>query len=212
MNIFPIINEDVLSLNGFDIIQMKILNIQNLIFDQVILIYLKNMWINKLNYEKKLIQANHYYKTSPYVEKNNKKDPQRSKYNSMSHGYLMHSVSKPKQNVIMYHQNDQLQNVQSSFKALGDSVGSSIWQHVNQFGDEANNFFDIQFAPMNFVSIGREGYLTKVHQMHLSKNSYIKPHIDKYDMDASLIAWFTKRNPNGSKFDINNVLHTYVCL
>ena len=59
---------------------MKILNIQNLNFDHVLLIYLKNMWINKLNYEQTLIQANHYYETSPYVGKNNQKDPQKGKY------------------------------------------------------------------------------------------------------------------------------------
>ena len=55
---------------------------------------------------------------------------------------------------------------------------------------------------MNFVSVKIQGYLTKVHQMHLSKNSYIKPHIGKYNMDASLIAWFTKGNPKGRCFDV----------
>ena len=56
--------------------------------------------------------------------------------------------------------------------------------------------------------------------MHFSKNSYIKPHIDKYDMDASLIAWFTKGNPKGGcfgvfqqclKFDTNNGAGKFVC-
>ena len=192
---------------------MKILNIQNLKFDQVILIYLKNMWINKLNYKQTLIQANHYYETSPYVGKNNQKDPQRNKYKSMSHGYCAFGGSKSKGNVVMYHHNDQLQSVQPNFKGLGDNVASSIWQHVNQFGDEVNNFFDEQFAPMNYVFVQIQGYFTKIHQMHFSKNSYIKPHIDKYDMDASLIAWFTKGNRKGGcfgvlqqclKFDTNN--------
>ena len=53
----------------------------------------------------------------------------------------------------MYHHNDQLQSVQTSFKGLGDSVASSIWQQVNQFSDEVNNFFDEQFAPTNYVFV-----------------------------------------------------------
>ena len=94
-----------------------------------------------------------------------------------------------------------------------------IWQHVNQFGDGINNFFDAQFAPMNFVFVEIQGFLTKVHQMHLSKNSYSKSHIDKYNMDASLIAWFTKKNPKGGcfgvfqqclKFDTNNEARIFV--
>ena len=98
-----------------------------------------NMQINKLNYKRTLIQANHYYETSPYVEKNNQKDPQRGKYKSMSHGYLTHGGSKSKGNVIMYHYNDQLQNIQRHFKAFGDSLAFSIWQHVYRFGDDINN-------------------------------------------------------------------------
>ena len=61
---------------------------------------------------------------------------------------------------------------------------------MHQFGDVVNSFVDAQFALMNFVSIGIQGYLTKVHQLHLSKNSYIKPHIEKYDMDASIIVQY----------------------
>ena len=53
---------------------------------------------------------------------------------------------------------------------------------------------------MNCVSIGLDQYSTQVHQMHISKNSYIKPHLDKYDMEASLIAWFTKGDPRGGCF------------
>jgi hypothetical protein len=73
--------------------------------------------------------------------------------------------------------------------------------------------FEVQFYPMNCIPIGLDGYTTKVHQMHVSKNSYIKPYIDVSDLDASFILWFAKGNPNGGcfgtfqhclKFDNNN--------
>jgi hypothetical protein len=36
--------------------------------------------------------------------------------------------------------------------------------------------------------------------MHISKNSYIKLHIDMSDLDFSFISWFAKGNPNGGCF------------
>lgn len=30
--------------------------------------------------------------------------------------------------------------------------------------------------------------------MHISKISYIKPHLDEYDMETSSISWFTRRD------------------
>jgi hypothetical protein len=50
---------------------------------------------------------------------------------------------------------------------------------------------------MNYIPIGLDGYTTQVHQMHISKNSYIKPHIDVFDLDTSFISWFAKGNSNG---------------
>ena len=45
---------------------------------------------------------------------------------------------------------------------------------------------------MDSIFVGIQEYLTKVHQMQFSKNSYIKPHIDNHNMDGSLIAWLQK--------------------
>jgi hypothetical protein len=45
-----------------------------------------------------------------------------------------------------------------------------------------------------------KGYTTQVHQMHISNNSYIKPHIDVSDLEASFISWFVKGDPNGKYF------------
>ena len=55
---------------------------------------------------------------------------------------------------------------------------------------------------MNCIPIGLSGYTIKVHQMHISKNSYIKPYIDVSDLYASFISWFAKRNHNEGCFDI----------
>ena len=38
--------------------------------------------------------------------------------------------------------------------------------------------------------------------MHLSKNTYIKAHLDKEDMGASLISWFTREDPKGGYFSV----------
>ena len=89
------------------------------------------------------------------------------------------------------------------FRGIGDSIASSIWkQLVHKFGSEVKKFFEDQFYPMNCIPIGLEGYPTQVHQLHVSKNSYIKPHIDISDLDASFISWYTKGHPSGGCFGI----------
>jgi hypothetical protein len=55
---------------------------------------------------------------------------------------------------------------------------------------------------VNCKPIGLDRYITQVYQMHISKNSYIKPHIDMSDLDASFISWFAKGNPYGGCFGI----------
>ena len=55
---------------------------------------------------------------------------------------------------------------------------------------------------MNCISIGLLDYTTQVHQLHISKNSYIKLHIDMSNLDASFISWFTKGHPTRGYFGI----------
>jgi hypothetical protein len=45
--------------------------------------------------------------------------------------------------------------------------------------------FEDQFYPMNCILVGLEGYATQNHQMHIFKKSYIKPHVDVFDLEAS---------------------------
>ena len=97
---------------------MKILNIENLKFDQVILMYLPYMWNNDLNYQKTLIEANHHFKTSPCEGKENQKDPKYNKYKYDSHGYFVHGGAKSKGNVVMYHHNNILDCEQIFLKNL----------------------------------------------------------------------------------------------
>ena len=71
--LFPTLNKILMILNGIDIIQMGIMNIEDFKFDHVIMIYISNMWTNDLHYQQTLVEANHYYETSPYVAKNDQK-------------------------------------------------------------------------------------------------------------------------------------------
>jgi hypothetical protein len=119
----------------------------------------------------------------------------------VTHGYSAYIGEKSQENVVMYHHYDISKSKQMSF---------NNWINLEV------NFkkpFEVQFYPMNCIPIGLDGYTTKVHQMHISKNSYIKPYIDVSDLDASFILWFAKGNPNGGcfgtfqhclKFDNNN--------
>jgi hypothetical protein len=75
-----------------------------------------------------------------------------------------------------------------------------IWQQLDKFGSEVKKLFEGRFYPMNCIPIGLDGYTTQVHQTHISKNSFIKPHIDVFDLDASFILWVAEESPNGGCF------------
>ena len=80
---------------------------------------------------------------------------------------------------------------------MGDNIASSIQRDLPRFGNALKEFFQKQFYPINCISIGLEGYEIQAHQIHISKNSYIQPHIDPLDMEASFITWFVKGSPKG---------------
>jgi hypothetical protein len=109
-------------------------------------------------------------------------------------------VKITRKNIMIYHPYDISENKQMNFKSMSDSVAFSIWKQLNKFDSEVNYFFGDQFYPMNCIPIGLNGYITQVHQMQISKNSHIKPHIDVSDLDTSFISWFAKGNPNGGCF------------
>ena len=67
--IIPILTQGTLILNGSNIIKYNILNIQDLKFNMVLLMYLPSIWDNDYDYQCTLVDVNHYYETSPYEAK-----------------------------------------------------------------------------------------------------------------------------------------------
>jgi hypothetical protein len=121
----------------------------------------------------------------------------------VSHGYSIHGSEESQGNVVMHHHYDISKSKQMSFRVMGDNIASSIWQQLDKFENEVKKLYPIlenQFYPMNCMPIDLDGYTIQVHQMHISKNSYIKPHIDVSNLETSFISWFAKGNPNGECF------------
>lgn len=177
---------------------MRIMNIEDLKFVHVTMIYIPNMWTNDFHYQRSLVETNHYYETSPYLARDDKKNSKRWRYKSVSYGYITHGNANSKGNVVKYHTKVP-DSIQRSFKRLGNNIASSISMQLDQFGSKFQQFFNDQYG---HVSIGLVGYATKVHQMYISKNSYIKPHLDRYDMEAYFIFWFTRGDPKGGNFGL----------
>jgi hypothetical protein len=67
--IIPIQIEGILILNGYDILNNNVLNIKDLKINMVLLILLPNMWDNDYDYQRTLIEVNHYYETFLYEAK-----------------------------------------------------------------------------------------------------------------------------------------------
>jgi predicted esterase YcpF (UPF0227 family) len=63
--IIPTQTKGILILNGNDILNKKVLNIKDLKFNMVLLMYLSKNWDNDYDYQRTLIDTNHYYETSP---------------------------------------------------------------------------------------------------------------------------------------------------
>ena len=102
----------------------------------------------------------------------------------------------------MYSKSALDDETQLSYRALGDNISSSIWKQLPKFGTAVQDFFKKQFYPINCLAIGLEGYETQAHQLHISRNSYIKPHDNPTDMEASFITWFVKGAPKGGLFGV----------
>jgi hypothetical protein len=117
------------------------------------------MWGNDCDYERTLLDANHYHETSWYEAKKNQQDPKQGKYNHyhetssyeakkvqqdpkqgkykgkykvLNHGYLKHGGEKLQWFVVMYHHYNISMSKQLSFKGVDDSIASSIWKISKQ--------------------------------------------------------------------------------
>ena len=193
----------MLLLDGNYILEHNIISLDDISFKNILLIYIPNIWKDSpFDYARTVVTVNMYYESSLFKGRNNKKDPKRGKYKSTSHGFTAHGGEKSLGNMVRYHHDNESDDALEAIRGIGDSIASAIWKQLDMFGDSVKTFFQDQFEPMACLAIGLEGFEAQVHQLHISKNSYIKPHIDKSDFEASLIAWFTKGNPKRGYFGI----------
>jgi hypothetical protein len=86
--------------------------------------------------------------------------------------------------VVPYDRKNMPQSTKLAFRRIAHSVASAMWKALDLFGGPVKEFFTNQFQPMNCIPIGLDAYPTQVHQLHMSKNSFIKPHIDKLDFES----------------------------
>jgi hypothetical protein len=71
-------------------------------------------------------------------------------------------------------------------------------------GKDINEFFESQSSQIKCIMIGLELNKNNVHAIHITKNAYIKLHVDKRDMDYSIIGWLAKGAPSGGYFKCTN--------
>ena len=91
--IIPTQTQGMLILNGYYVLNNNVHDIVDLKFNMVLIMYLSNMWNNDYDYQQKLIEANHYYETSPYRSKKKSIGSQVGKI-QVSHGYSVHGDEK----------------------------------------------------------------------------------------------------------------------
>jgi hypothetical protein len=72
----------------FKIKGLSTANVINL-FSFCLSLYIYIYGDNHYDYQRTLIDANHYYETSPYKAKKNIQNPKREKYKVVNHGYLV---------------------------------------------------------------------------------------------------------------------------
>ena len=201
--IFPKTISAMLLLDGNYILEHNIISLDDISFKNILLIYIPNIWkYSPFDYARTVVAVNMYYERSPFKGRNNQKDPIRGKYKSTSHSFTAHREEKSLGNMVRYHHDNESDDALEAIRGIGDSIASAIWKQLDMFGDSIKFFFQNLFEPMACLAIGLEGFEAEVHQLQISKNSYIKPNIDKSDFEVSLIAWFTKENPKGGYFGI----------
>ena len=88
------------------------------------------MWDDDFDYQRTLVEVNHYYETFSSEVKKNQQDPKQGRYKSMNHRHAAHGGKKSQRNVVMYHHDDILDKKQMSFRGIDDSIASSIWKQL----------------------------------------------------------------------------------
>lgn len=180
----------------------NIRSLDGLSFQNILLIYIPKIRKSPFMYATIVSTVNMHYKSTPFEAKKNQKDPKRGRYKSVSHGFTAHGGDTSLGNMVRYAQKNISETLQEAIRRQGDTIASAIWEEINIFGDSVRTFFQNQFESMIALAIGLKGFETCVHQQHVSKNSYIMPHIDRSDAEASLITWYTEGDPRGGYFGV----------
>ena len=112
--------------------------------------------------------------------------------------------------IVPYHNRKVSPVVEKAFKDLGDQCVSTIWKSlIPHFGIQINNYFDKQATNTRYMCIDHEENPTNVMQMHISKNSFIKLHIDMNDLESSIITWFSEGHPEGAEMGLFQMLYKF---
>jgi hypothetical protein len=164
-------------------------NTKTLELDHIILIYIPKM-LDEGTYESTLKLANVYYEeASLYGNKSKQKaqNPHRGFYKNISHGYTS-NAGIASGNVVPYHSSKVSVHEEKAFKDIGDKIASNIWRSaIFTFGKKIDHHFQVQASTTNHIYVGLDESPTNICQLHFSKNSFIKPHVDSLDMESSII-------------------------
>ena len=141
-------------------------------------------------YRSTLRLTNVYYKGAPLYGNRSKQKAQNSHrgfYKNISHGYTS-NAGIASGNVVPYSSSKVSVHEEKAFKDIGDEIASNIWRSaMSTFGEKIDHHFQLQASTTNHIYVRLDESPTNVCQLHFSKNSFIKPHVDSFDMESSII-------------------------
>jgi hypothetical protein len=161
-------------------------------------------------YHSTLRMINVYYETSPPYGNKSHKNPKHGVYKNRSHGYSSNAGVNVDGDIVPYHNAKISLAAEKAFKDMGDECASNIWHSLlPKFGEVIDYYFYKQAYSTQYICVGLEDKPTNVAQLHISKNSFIKPHIDPLDLESSIISWFTNGEPHGGEFGLFQMLYKF---
>jgi len=70
-------------------------------------------------------------------------------------------------------------------------------------------FLKVKISHIKCIVIGLELEKINVHAIHITKNAYIKLHVEKGDMDYFIIGWLTKGASSGGYFQVHQLWYQF---
>ena len=74
---------------------------------------------------------------------------------------------------------------------------------MSTFDEKINHHFHLQASTTNHIYVGLDESPTNVCQLHFSKYSFIKPHVDSLDMESTIITRLTTGAPLKDQFALH---------